>query len=771
MPELREFTWIATAAAVLSSFPLLAGDEPGVWETLPGAAPHTESLQRALAERRASRGSDYRPRTRYLRSDGRARFTNRLFLEASPYLLQHAHNPVDWYPWGEAAFEEARRRNVPVLLSVGYSTCHWCHVMEEESFEDEEIARYLNQHYVAIKVDREERPDVDAIYMAAVQRMTGRGGWPMTVWLTADREPFFGGTYFPARDGERGPRVGFLTLLQGLQETYRDERDAVASFSARLVEAIRAQAVLAEGAGVPDVSVLDQAFELYRTHFDQSHGGSAGAPKFPSSLPARFLLRHHRRTGDERALGMATLTLEKMARGGIHDQVGGGFHRYATDAVWLVPHFEKMLYDNALLAMDYLEAYQATGREDFADIVHDILRYVERDMTSADGGFYSASDADSRNPSGESEEGWFFTWTPAELIQVLGEADASLIAEYYGVTPGGNFEGRSILSVVITIPELAARHDLSASAAAARLEAARDKLYGARSRRAAPLRDEKILTAWNALMISAYAQAGLILDEPRYIAAARGAARFLLAELASGNRLRRSYIEGRARIDGYLDDYAFFVAALLDLYEASGELHWFERALALDGTVAAEFEDHERGGFYLTGVSHEPLLARQKPDYDGAVPTGNSVAVANLLRLYEFTMEEAYRQRAERALRYFGARLTRSPTAMSGLLVALDFYHDTVREIVIVTAARRAESRPFLDELASNYLPNRVLTVLDGDAVAAHARLIPLVAGKRVLGGRATAYVCERGVCQLPTGDPSEFARQLVATVAVEKRR
>ena len=408
-----------------------AGAEP-----LPGAVAIEPELAAKLATAAAARPRD-EVRTRHRRDDGSPKYTNRLVLESSPYLRQHAHNPVDWHPWGDEAFEKAAREGKPVLLSVGYSTCHWCHVMEEESFEDEEIARYLNGNYIAIKVDREERPDLDAVYMSAVQALTGGGGWPMTVWLTPDRKPFYGGTYFPARDGDRGARIGFLTLLGRLRQAYAEQPDGIAEQAARLTRAIEQGLAPAPGAGGPGPGMLIEAARFYRERFDPVNGGLSGTPKFPGSLPVRFLLRHHRRTGDGESLRMAELTLEKMAAGGMYDQVGGGFHRYATDERWLVPHFEKMLYDNALLAIDYLEGFQATGRQEFADVARDILRYVERDMTSPDGAFYSATDADSLNPqTGEREEGWFFTWTPEEIEAVLGRARAAPALAWYAVRPG-----------------------------------------------------------------------------------------------------------------------------------------------------------------------------------------------------------------------------------------------------------------------------------------------------------------------------------------------
>ncbi len=730
---------------------------------LPGASPFAPDLLGRLEAKWAARDPSYRPRTRHLRSDGSPKYLNRLFLESSPYLLQHAHNPVDWYPWGDEAFEVARRLGRPVVLSVGYSTCHWCHVMEEESFDDEEIARYLNENYVIVKVDREERPDVDAIYMAAVQALTGGGGWPMTVWLTPDRKPFFGGTYFPARDGDRGARTGFLTLLRRLKEAYGAQADRVAETSARLAEAIRQNLAPAPGGKeLPAAGALESAAAHYRSRYDGTNGGVGGAPKFPSSLPLRFLLRYHRRTQDANALHMATQTLEKMAAGGMYDHVGGGFHRYSTDELWLVPHFEKMLYDNALLTVAYLEGYQATGREEFARVAREILRYVARDMTSPEGAFYSATDADSLTPDGRREEGFFFTWTPDEVRAALDEAQVRVVIAHYGVSPRGNFEGRTILHVARPLPDLARDLGLPLEKARAILEESRDRLYAARARRPPPLRDDKILAAWNGLMISAHAQAALVLGDSRYAEQGARAATFVLTRMRQDGRLLRSHKDGQARHTGYLDDYAFLIAGLLDLYEATGQPRWLKEAVALDGVLEGAYEDKEHGGYFMTGHEHEALLAREKPAYDGAEPSGNSVQALNLMRLHELTTQDRYRQRAERTLRAFGGRLSKTPAALSEMLLAADFHLDTPKELVIVAPRSRTDAEPLLAKLRSTFVPNRVLAVaVEGSDFDAQSKLVPLLQGKVTRNGRATAYVCEQRVCKLPTSDPEVFARQI----------
>jgi uncharacterized protein YyaL (SSP411 family) len=712
------------------------------------AAPVTSpELRTALREAAHAKGPSYAPRTRHEEADGSPKYVNRLIREASPYLLQHAHNPVDWFPWGDEAFETARRLGRPVFLSIGYSTCHWCHVMEEESFEDEEIAKAINDGYVAIKVDREERPDVDAIYMSAVQSLTGGGGWPMTVWLTPDRKPFYGGTYFPPRT--------FLPLLRKLRTSYDEDPSRIASTAEGLASDIRrhmAASSASSSAALPGKETLDAASALYRSRFDDVNGGMRGAPKFPSSFPVRFLLRDQRRRATPESLRMATVTLEHMSRGGLHDQIGGGFHRYSTDERWLVPHFEKMLYDNALLAMAYAEGYQATRRDDLADVVRDILAYVARDMTSPDGAFYSATDADSLDPRGRREEGWFFTWTPAELEAALGVQNARIVGAYWGVTSGGNFEGRNVLHVAQPSPE---------PAALAAVRSARGPLLETRAKRPPPLRDEKILTSWNGLMISAHARAALALGDPTYAARAERAADFVLRALAKGERLLRTYKDGAARLDAYLDDYAFLIAGLLDLYEATGSVRWLEEAVRLDGIIERHYEDTPGGGFFLTSDDAEKLLAREKPTYDGAEPSGGSVETLNLLRLHELTMRARYHERAERSLAAAGPVLAASPASLSEMLLAIDFATDVPKEIVIVTPrAVRDDAEPFLVKLREVFLPNRVLVVVgEGEPLAAIERLVPLVASKTAQHGKTTAYVCERGSCELPTADPEVFGR------------
>jgi uncharacterized protein YyaL (SSP411 family) len=739
-----------------------AAETSSIPKALPGAAPLPDVVRKQLATALAERGPDYQPRTLHLRDDGAPVYTNRLLLETSPYLGQHAHNPVDWRPWGDEAFAEAKRRNVPVLVSIGYSTCHWCHVMEEESFDNVDTARLLNQNFVAIKVDREMRPDVDQIYMSAVHAMGQRGGWPLNVFLTPDRKPFYGGTYFPPVD--RQGRPSFRNVLSRLSDEYKKDPTRITTFGDRLEAAVRSglESSNATASKIPERKTLSSAAAEARDRIDPEWGGSGQRTKFPSSVPLRFLLRHHRRTGDSKALDLAVLTLERMARGGIYDHVGGGFHRYATDRRWLIPHFEKMLYDNALLAVVYLEAWQATGREEFARVVRETLDYVAREMTSADGGFYSATDADSPTPTGESEEGWFFTWTPAEIEAAVGADDARTLAAWYGVTPEGNFEGRNIFHTWRTPAVVAAELEKSPEQLASEVAAAREKLYNARLERPAPLRDDKILSAWNGLMISAFARAGFAFDAPRYLEIARRAANFVLGEMRDEGRLRRAHQGSRASGPAFLEDYAFMIAALLDLYEASPDPRWLREALSLQTILDTHYADNEGGGYFKTGDDHEKLLAREKPNRDGAEPSGNSIAALNLLRLTEFTGDDAHRARAMLLFSAMEARFSAQPSAFGELLLALDYHWDATKEVVIVAPESRDAVPEMLAPLRSVFAPNRIVAVVtQGADLDAHAELVPLIEGKRAIAGKVTAYVCENRVCAYPTSDPKTFERQL----------
>ena len=732
---------------------------------LPGAEPFETPLQERIRAAVAAQGEDYVPRTRHLHEDGSPRYTNRLIFESSPYLRQHAHNPVNWFPWGDEPFELAAELGRPVLLSIGYSTCHWCHVMEEESFEDEEIARYMNEHYIAIKVDREERPDLDAVYMSAVQALTGRGGWPMTTWLNAEREPYFGGTYFPARDGDRGTRTGFLTLLERLSEAYRERPDDVESRAKQIVANVRRdlQNAGSAGSGPASWAMVDTAVSELASAFDAERGGLQQAPKFPSTMPNRLLLRQHARTGDEQALEMARVTLSRMAEGGIYDQVGGGFHRYSTDGAWLVPHFEKMLYDNALLATTYVEAWQLTRDPLFRRVAREVLDYVAREMTSEEGGFYSATDADSLTPHGEREEGWFFTWTPAELAEVLDTEERRLVSAHYGVSDQGNFEGRTILHVARPLPGVAREFEWTLEKAEATRTAALAKLYSKRGRRPAPLLDDKILTSWNGLMISAFARAGFVFDAGEYTERARKAADLLLTSLRKEDRLLRSYREGVARHNAYLEDYAFLIAGLLDLFESTGESRWLDEAISLQRTLDALYGD-EKGGYFETSADHETLLAREKPGRDGAEPSGNSVALMNLLRLHELTTDDRYRATAERLLAAFHTTLTRAPRALNEMLLAVDFKLGRPREVVLIHDGA-AKLAPFLEVIRSEFLPRQVLVHATETQAKTLAEQLPILKGKRAGSEGIMAYVCESGICALPTSDAERFRSQLTKPV------
>lgn len=721
-------------------------------------------LQARLDEALAAKGADYEPRTHHKDDDGSPEFTNRLILETSPYLLQHAHNPVNWFPWGDEAFERARAEDKPVLMSIGYSTCHWCHVMEVESFEDLEIARYINEHFIPVKVDREERPDVDDLYMTAVQMLTGRGGWPMTTVLTPDREPFFAGTYFPPRDGARGARVGFLTILRDLVTRYRDDRSTLVEQAQALSQRIRSVSQPRPPSSVPGNETLVAAGRTIARMYDERLGGFGRAPKFPQPSRVGFLLRLQRRSQDADQRAMADHTLAAMAAGGMYDHVGGGFHRYSVDARWLVPHFEKMLYDNAQLAVTYLEGYQATGEADFARVAREILDYVAREMRSPTGGFYSATDADSRTPDGHLEEGWFFTWTPDELNDALGPA-AERVIRYYAVQPGGNFEGRSILHTPEAHNDVARALSVTPEALRAEIDAARETLREVRARRPAPLRDDKILSAWTGLMVGAFARGALVLNEPRYAQVAAAAAEHVLEAMRDDEgRLMRSWLD-RPRHRAVLQDYAFMIDGLLELHEATGDPRWVREALALQSQQDAHYAD-ETGGYFLTADDAEQLLVRDKPSSDGAIPSGNSVAASNLLRLAELTLEESHRQRAERLFAAFGDQLRQRGVGMTRMLSSLDRYLDTAREIVLVSANDASEA-PMLNVIRGMYLPNRVLVrVRDVDAVG---EAIPLARGKRLLPGeQVTAYVCERGHCERPTSDPAELRRQLSSIRALQ---
>ena len=721
---------------------------------LPGAPDLPETVASDLAAALAARGPSFEPRTHHKDDRGRPHYTNRLILETSPYLLQHAHNPVNWYPWGDEAFAEAARLHRPVLLSIGYSTCHWCHVMEEESFEDLGIAAAMNAHFIPIKVDREERPDVDAIYMSAVQAMTGGGGWPMTVALTPDRRPYFGGTYFPPRAGARGARVGFAELLGRLSEVFQKEPELVEGNAATLSAAIREAMTPVAHPAVPSIEVIGEAVAALARRFDPHFGGFGSAPKFPRPAVFDLLLRVHARSGDPRILDLVTRSLRAINRGGIHDQIGGGIHRYSTDERWLVPHFEKMLYDNAQLVVTLLDAFRASGDREYSDWAHQTLAYVEREMLAPEGAFWSATDADS-----EGEEGTFFIWTKAELESLLGPELAPIAIRSYGVTERGNFEHRNILHRPEEDATTAAALDLDLDQWRAKLKEAAHILYQARRSRPPPFLDDKILLEWNAQLISALAQASFVLEEPRYLALARRADDFLARAMVQDGRLLRCFRQF-AKHAAVLEDYAFLIAAELDLFEVTAEVHYLERALRLHETQIEYYLDPQDGLFTGAAKDVPGLLCPEKSGYDGAQPSGNSIAALNALRLHVLTGQERFRSIAERILTGFAGALGSGGLGSPKLMTALEAYYDEPTEIVII-APPGADPRPMLDVVRRAPKVSGYCLVLSPEAVPIIAAQVPAVAGKTAQDGRVTAYLCHRGTCLLPTTDPAALALSL----------
>ena len=679
--------------------------------------------------------------------------TNRLAGESSPYLLQHAHNPVDWYPWGEEALERARREDKPILLSIGYSACHWCHVMERESFEDEGIARQMNEQFVNVKVDREERPDLDQIYMSAVQMMTRHGGWPLTVFLTPDLVPFYGGTYFPPEDRHQMP--GFPRVLAAVAEAYRTRPDEVRQSAWEILSELRRMGLAQESAEVIGTPLLDNAYRGLARSYDPRHGGFGGAPKFPSFMSLEFLLRTHARTGDARALEMATHSCRMMAQGGLYDQLGGGFHRYSTDARWLVPHFEKMLYDNALLARLYLHAYQATGEHFFRRVAEETLGYVTREMLDGTGAFYSTQDADS-----EGVEGKFFVWDKEEVESLLGPEDARLFCAYYDVTEGGNFEERNILHVERPAEEVARELGVRVERLAEAVERGRGILFTERERRVKPGRDEKVITAWNGLMLEAFAEAAAVLERDDYREVAERNAEFLLGSLSKDGLLLHVYKDGRAKHAGFLDDYSYVVSGLVTLYETTGRTRWLREAVRLTDLMVEEFWDGEGGGFFYNGASGEQLIVRNKDYFDNATPSGNSVAAEALLRLSVLTGNEDYGRKAVSVLRLVRDAVERYPSAFGYALGAVDFYLSTPKEIVIAAGGDEEGARLLVREVWRRYLPNKVVALAAGEDDGA-AELVPLLRDRPAAGGRATAYVCESYACLRPVNTPAELAEQL----------
>jgi uncharacterized protein YyaL (SSP411 family) len=729
------------------------------------------------------------------------KFINKLIDETSPHLLQHAHNPVEWYPWGDEAFERARAEDKPLLVSIGYSACHWCHVMEHESFEDEAVAAIQNEHFINIKVDMEERPDVDQIYMSFVQLTTGRGGWPMNVFITPDKLPFFGGTYFPPSPRYNMP--SWPQLLTSIAEAWKERRDELLHSANDILGELRRMSVTEFASGGVDHALLETAYKSFIKSFDAKNGGFGGAPKFPPAMSLEFLLRYWKRTGDSGALEIVKKTAEKMAKGGIYDQLGGGFHRYAVDAIWLVPHFEKMLYDNAQLIRIYLHLYQIVKSESptsdvqspmsaeaefFKRIAVETLEYVRREMLDVSGGFYSSQDADS-----EGEEGKFFVWTVEEIEEVLGKDDAAVFCALYDVTTEGNFEGHNIPNI-----RGGATGDLgsdtgnskrktenwrenidsfqSSASSSQLIDAMREKLFAVRETRVKPFRDEKVLTSWNGLMLAAFAEAAAVLDDDEYLEVAKRNADFLLENLmqkpdreegrngqveshalanaqasAFTPRLLRTWKDGRAKLNGYIEDYANLADGLIDLYQVSGEAKYLTAAKGLADAMITEFWDEENGGFYFTSNDHEELIVRNKDFFDNATPSGNSVAADVLLKLAKFYGDEKYERFGAAVLRLASAQVKRFPSGFGRLLATAEFYLANVKEVAIVGAKGSELER----EVWAEYRPFKVLAIGESDEG------VPLLIGREKIDEQTTAYVCENFVCQRPVTDTDEL-RQLI---------
>jgi len=703
--------------------------------------------------------------------DGNYKYTNLLIHEKSPYLLQHAHNPVDWHPWGPEAFALAKSQNKPIFLSIGYSTCHWCHVMERESFSDPAIAKLINEHFVPIKVDREERPDVDRIYMEFIEATTGSGGWPMTVFLTPDLKPFFGGTYFPPEDAQGMP--GLTSLLPKVTAAWDKDHDAIVASGDKMVEALKKMGTLAPdpAAGGLDAAVLAAAANRLKTEFDPEHGGFGTAPKFPQPVLLRFLLVYAVRAKDDSPRDMALQTLRAMADGGMHDQIGGGFHRYSTDSRWFLPHFEKMLYDQAQLADVYLDAYQVTHDPVFADTARDVLEYVLRDMTGEQGQFFSAQDADSApdadRPNAK-REGAFYVWTADEIAKALGPG-ASMFDYRYGIADGGNvsvdprgeFPSQNVLFIAHSMEDVAKKFNVSPEDATKALDASRQRILAVRSQRPRPSLDDKSIVAWNGLMIGAFARAGLVLREPRYTAAAARAAGFIQNRLLEPKtiQLAHSFRDGATGADGFLTDYAFLISGLIDLYESSADIAWLKLALDLQAKQDALFWDPQSGGYFSTPAA-DTLLVRLKDDSDDAEPSGNSVAAVNLLRLAHMTDDKDLATKAQQTLALFSTRLRESPTSLAQMLVALDLRLSAPQQVVL--AGEPGAVRPMAYEVADLFLPHNVLLYADGGPgqqfLGQHAAFIQDI---KAMNHQPTAYVCKNFACQAPTNDADVLRKML----------
>ncbi|HHV30760.1 thioredoxin domain-containing protein [Acetivibrio mesophilus] len=671
---------------------------------------------------------------------------NRLIHEKSPYLLQHAHNPVNWYPWCDEAFEKAKSEDKPIFLSIGYSTCHWCHVMERESFEDEEVADILNKNFICIKVDREERPDIDNIYMTACQALTGHGGWPLTIIMAPDKRPFFAGTYFPKKD-RMGMR-GLVSILNSVHDTWVNEKDALDRFSTQIVNAISESIDDGSYNSIDEISedIFEDAFSQFKYDFDNIHGGFGSAPKFPTPHNLYFLLRYWHKTKDEYALNMVEKTLNSMYSGGIYDHIGFGFSRYSTDKKWLVPHFEKMLYDNALLAIAYLETYQATRDEKYADIAKQIFTYVLRDMTSPEGGFYSAEDADS-----EGEEGKFYVWSPDEIKEILGDSDGEKYCKYYNITEEGNFEGLNILNLInSTISD----EDMEFA------ESCRQKLFEYREKRVHPHKDDKILTSWNGLMIAAMAIGGRVLGIEKYSLAAEKAAEFIFSRLVrSDGRLLARYRDGEAAFLAYVDDYAFLVWGLIELYETTYRPQYLKKALKLNNDLIKYFWDNEKGGLFIYGSDNEQLITRPKEIYDGATPSGNSVAVLNFLRLARLTGQQELEEKAHQMFSLFGSKVGSMPRGYAFFLTAMLFSQSKTKEVVLVGDSHK-DTQNMLNIISEDFRPFTT-SILYSEEHKDIKELVPFIDNYTAVEGKTTAYICENFTCQSPIIDSNQFREKL----------
>lgn len=688
--------------------------------------------------------------------------TNRLINESSPYLLQHAHNPVAWYPWDTEAFERAKKEDKPIFISIGYSTCHWCHVMEKESFENERIAKIMNENFISIKVDREQRPDVDQIYMNAVQLMTGSGGWPLSVFLTPDGRPFYGGTYFPPKDSYGRP--GFERLLLTIVDAWENRQQELIDSAGKLSKFLESPTGRSEKKKLSP-QMLTGAFKYSQDSFDTANGGFGFAPKFPQPTTLSMLLCYWYHTGDEHALQMLEKTLDAMAKGGIYDHVGGGFHRYATDTQWLVPHFEKMLYDQALLSKAYLQAYQITGNKKYAEISKEIFDYILRDMTDPKGGFYSAEDADS-----EGKEGAFYLWEPKQIDSILDKDHAKLFNVFYGVTQKGNFEkSKTILHVSTSIERLEKKFNKSPNKIEKILADARTKVFRERQKRIRPHRDDKVITAWNGLMISSLAYDGAVLEDEKYIAAAKRSAEFILSTLYKNGRLMRYYRNGQVIEKAFLDDYAFMAMALLDLYEATFDAKWLIEAKKLSEGMIELFADRKKGGFFLTGKDGEKLIARTKPSSDGAIPSGNSIAALVLLKLGRLMMNQHFIEQARRTLEAFSQQLDKSPAYSSAMLIAFNFWLGPTQEIVIAGNVDATDTNKMLKLIRRKFLPNAVVLLHEQDKKGtAIERIIPFVKNQTAIEGKATAYVCENYICNRPVNRTDDLDKMLSDIVRVK---